>query len=258
MVLGADNAGRPFNQLYGRTANVQTWFRGDTNYHSLQAKLDRRFKNGFLLTTSYTLSRAENYSDEAGIATPADVERSFGPAGFDRTHVFASAFIWDLPFFKEGNGALALDPRRLAVQRHLHRVLRHPDQLHRERAPRCGRRATRSARTSAATPEVFGDIGPGQKYFDTSAFSAPAQNTWGNMNAQRLDPRSRLLEPRRFAREAASASATVSVELRADAFNLTNTPHFNNPNGAFGAATFGEINSSFGQRLVRFGARVMF
>ena len=46
--------------------------------------------------------------------------------------------------------------------------------------------------------------------------------------------------------------------LRADAFNLTNTPHFNNPNGSFGAATFGEVNSSFGQRLVRFGVRVIF
>ena len=48
------------------------------------------------------------------------------------------------------------------------------------------------------------------------------------------------------------------MELRADAFNLTNTPHFNNPNGSFGSSTFGEINSSFGQRLVRFGARVIF
>jgi hypothetical protein len=33
----------------------------------------------------------------------------------------------------------------------------------------------------AGTPEVIGDIGPGQKYFDTSVFSTPAQSTWGNM-----------------------------------------------------------------------------
>ena len=91
------------------TAAPRTSARGfatDTSYNSLQAKLDRRFRNGFLVTTSYTLSRAINYSEETDIATPADIERSKGRADFDRTHVFASSFIWDMPFFKEDNGAL--------------------------------------------------------------------------------------------------------------------------------------------------------
>ena len=34
------------------------------------------------------------------------------------------------------------------------------------------------------------------------------------------------------------------VEFRAEAFNLTNTPQFNNPNGTFGAAGFGTITSA--------------
>jgi hypothetical protein len=50
----------------------------------------------------------------------------------------------------------------------------------------------------------------------------------------------------------------VNLELRADAFNVTNTPHFNNPNGAFGNSRFGQITSSFGERLIRFGARLIF
>ena len=91
MTLGADNAGRPYYQLYGRTANVRSWLATNTNYNALQAKLDRRFRNGFLLTTSYTLSRAINYPEETGIATPADIERSKGRADFDRTHAFAAA-----------------------------------------------------------------------------------------------------------------------------------------------------------------------
>ena len=87
MTLGADNAGRPYYQLYGRTANVLSWLATDTSYNSLQAKLDRRFRNGFLVTTSYTLGRAINYSEETGVATPADLERSKGRPDFDRTHV---------------------------------------------------------------------------------------------------------------------------------------------------------------------------
>jgi hypothetical protein len=257
MTLGADNAGRPYNQLYGRTANVLSWLATDTSYNSLQAKLDRRFRNGFLVTTSYTLGRAINYSEETGVATPADLERSKGRPNFDRTHVFASSFIWDMPFFKEGDGAphwilggwqfsgiftaYSGTPINFTAS---DATLRAPGNTQRPNV--------------SGEPEVFGDIGPGQKYFDTSVFSAPAQNTWGSMKRNdsingpgfwNLD--ASLVKRLRFGQK-------VSAELRVDAFNLTNTPHFNNPNGAFGAATFGEINSSFGQRLVRFGARVMF
>lgn len=258
MVLGADRAGQPYYQLYGRTAEVRTWGTTDTSYHSMQAKVDRRFRNGFLLTTSYTLSRAINYSGETDVATPADLERSKGRADFDRTHVFASAFIWDLPFFKEGNGALhwllggwqfsgiftaySGTPVGFGAS---NATLRAPDNAQRPNL-------------NGGDPEVFGDIGPGQLYFDTSVFSAPEQNTWGNMMRNdsidgpgfwNLD--ASLVKRFRF-------GDRVNAELRADAFNLTNTPHFNNPNGSFGSSTFGQVTSSFGQRLVRFGARVIF
>ncbi len=63
MTLGADNAGRPYYQIYGRTANVLSLLPTNTSYNALQAKLDRRFRNGFLLTTSYTLSQAIDYSE---------------------------------------------------------------------------------------------------------------------------------------------------------------------------------------------------
>jgi hypothetical protein len=257
LVLGADNAGRPYNQLYGRTAGVLSFLPTDTSYNSLQAKVDRRFKNGFMVTTSYTLARGINYTEETGIGTPADIERSKGRPNYDRKHVFASSFIYDMPFFKEGNGVL-------------HWVLG-GWQLSGIFAAYSGTpiNFTTSATTLLApgntqrpnvsgTPEVYGDIGPGQKYFDTSVFSAPEQNTWGNMKRHdsidgpgfwNID--ASLVKRLTFGR-------SVNVELRADAFNLTNTPHFNNPNGTFGQATFGEINSSFGARLVRFGARLMF
>jgi hypothetical protein len=256
MALGADNAGRPYNQLYGRTADVRSFLPTDTSYNALQTKLDRRFKNGFLLTTSYTLSRATNYSDETGLATPADLERSKGRAGFDRTHVFASSFIWDMPFFSEGSGALhwvlggwqfsgiftaySGTPINFTASG---ATLRAPGNTQRPNLD--------------GEPEVLGDIGPGQLYFDTSVFSEPAQNTWGNMTRNdsingpgfwNLD--ASLVKRLRF--------GNVAAELRADAFNLTNTPHFNNPNGTLGNAQFGQVTGAFGARLVRFGARVIF
>ena len=34
-----------------------------TDYHSMQVKVDRRFRNGFLITNSYTLGKGESYDD---------------------------------------------------------------------------------------------------------------------------------------------------------------------------------------------------
>jgi hypothetical protein len=49
-------------------------------------------------------------------------------------------------------------------------------------------------------------------------------------------------------------------ELRADVFNVTNTPHFNNPDGTFLATTFGQITSTIAgsERSMRFGFRLTF
>jgi hypothetical protein len=257
LVPGLDRAGQPYNALYGRTAEVRSWLATNTSYNSMQAKLDRRFRNGFLLTTSYTLSRAENYSDEAGIATPADIERTFGPAGFDRTHVFASAFIWDLPFFKDDKSALGWILGGWQFSGIFTAYSGTPINFTASAAT-LGAPGNTQYPNASGEPEVFGDVGPGQKYFDTSVFSAPAQDTWGNLtrNGSIRGPGFWNLDASLVKR--LTFGQRVNVELRADAFNLTNTPHFNNPNGSFGSATFGEINSSFGQRLVRFGARILF
>jgi hypothetical protein len=258
MVLGADNAGRAFNQLYGRNADVRTWYSTDTTYHSLQTKLDRRFQNGFLLTTSYTLGRATNYSDDnGGIATPADVERSKGPAGFDRTHAFASSFIWDTPFYKNDRGALGWILGGWQVSGLFTAYSGTPINFTASGATLRAPGNTQRPNVSG-TPEVFGDIGPGRLYFDTSVLSAPAENTWGSLTRNgsirgpgfwNLD--ASLVKRLRF-------NDRVGAELRVDAFNVTNTPHFNNPNGSFGSSTFGQVTSAFGQRLVRFGGRLMF
>ena len=260
-VLGAGNAGQPYNQLYGRTAEVRSWLATDTSYNSLQAKLDRRFRNGFMVTTSYTLGKATNYSGETDIDTPADIERSKGRADFDRTHVFASSFIWDMPFFKQDNSALGWILGGWQVSGIFTVYSGNPVNFTASnallRAPDNTQRPTRIA----SDPEVFGDIGPGQLYFDTQAFAAPPENAFSNMT--RFDS----IDGPGFWRVDLSLikrlhfGGRVSAELRADAFNAFNHPAFANPNGSFGAATFGQVTGmagAYSPRTVRFGARVMF
>jgi outer membrane receptor protein involved in Fe transport len=256
--LGADTAGQPYFQRYGRTAEVRSWLPTNTTYNSMQIKVDRRFRNGFLLTTSYTLGRAINYNEETDVATPADLERSRGRAGFDRLHAFSSSFIWDMPFYKDGKGAAHWLLGGWQISGIFAAYSGTPIGF---TAPNATLRAPDNTQRPNVNgePRVLGGIGPGQLYFDTAAFSAPAQNTWGNMKRNdsidgpgfwNLD--ASLVKRLKF-------NGRVAVELRADAFNAFNHPRFANPNGAFGSATFGQITGTDGaSRLVRFGARFTF
>ncbi|MEO5819992.1 MAG: carboxypeptidase regulatory-like domain-containing protein, partial [Vicinamibacteraceae bacterium] len=103
--LGAGNAGRPQFAQFGRTSGVTAFLPYHTDYHSMQVKVDRRFKNNFLVTNSYTLGKGESYDggdSNGNISTPIDIERSWGRTVNDRKHTFVSSFVYGLPWQKEG------------------------------------------------------------------------------------------------------------------------------------------------------------
>ncbi len=260
MTPGQDNAGRPFFQRFGKVASVQTWFPTDTHYNSMQVKVDRRFKNGFLVTTSYTLGRSVTFSDDnGGVSTPANPELSKGRAGFDRTHMFNSTFVWDIPFANKLNGIAKtiLGGWQMSGIFSIQSgtpldILADAASL---RAPGNTQRAIISG-----TPTVLGNLGPRELYFDTTAFTAPAPNTFSPVRRNdfgingpgyiNLD--GTMIKRFKF-------TERIGGELRIDALNVTNTPNFTNPNTTVGNPAFGQVTATIGgERLVRFGARVTF
>lgn len=75
-------------------------FAGTSNYHSLQSGFAHRFQHGFNANVSYTFSKALDESDLYSSQVDAFVnprERNYGPAGFDRRHVFSANYYWTLP-----------------------------------------------------------------------------------------------------------------------------------------------------------------
>ena len=204
MTLGADNAGRPYYQLYGRTADVRSWLTTNTTYNALQAKFDRRFRNGFLLTTSYTLSKAIDYgnNDWSTPATPADIERSKGRAGFDRTHAFTASFLWDTPFFKEDKSVLGWVLGGWQISGIFAAYSGNPVDFTASAATLRAPGNTQRPNLNGGDPEVFGAIGPGQALLRHVGLLGARAEHLGQHAAQRLDRRSRLLERRPVAGEA--------------------------------------------------------
>lgn len=90
---------------------------GNSAYHSLQARLDRRFAHGFQATASYTLSKSLDSTSE-GIAqveaqyfnanltsVPAaqgGLKLDRGPSDFDRGQRLALSYFWEVPGPKKG------------------------------------------------------------------------------------------------------------------------------------------------------------
>lgn len=101
-----------------------------------------------------------------------------------------------------------------------------------------------------------------QDWFNTAAFSQPTQFTYGN--APRVE--SAVHGPDLHNLDFSMVKHThflerYDVEFRADAFNLTNTPHFDVPNTAYANADFGVLNamlSSPPPREIQFALKFSF
>jgi len=108
---GLGQAGRQFFSVAG-TTDLNDWgSRTKSRYKALQVALNRPFKNGLLLKGAYTLSKAQNMTDDDGWAgltwnNPLVTDKNFALAGYDRTHVFQMGFVYELPFAKDSKSPL--------------------------------------------------------------------------------------------------------------------------------------------------------
>lgn len=263
MIPGAGAAGQPLYQKFGRKETTNVWTPYGSHYQSLQVKLDRRFSEGLVLTTAYTFGKAINFADDNGsLFIHAFPELNRGRSGHDRTHSLASGFVYELPF---GSG------KRWAQRGALRWVLG-DWQLSGTFTSMTGLplNLTYSAATLNAPgngnrpnvngkPAIYGAVGRGVKWLDVSKFSAPPPNTFGNVGRNILHGPGLVNLDFAVFRKFPIVGEKVGGELRMESFNFTNTPHFNNPVGDFGSASFGEVTGAAAdQRAFQFALKLVF
>ncbi|MBI2687215.1 MAG: TonB-dependent receptor [Acidobacteria bacterium] len=277
MVLGGGRDGRPLWAPFRRDTDTNMSFIGtSTNYNSLQAKFDRRFSGGFQLTTAYTWAKAIDYSnDNGGFAYLINPQRSRARSDFDRRHMFNQSYVWELPFGKgkrwtnSGPAAAVLGGWQVTGI-----LTMMSGQVFNVSAPA----ATLNAPGNSNNPNYIGSgslpvsgtinfraTGRNQPtWFDVNVFQAPAQNTFGNVGRNAFTGPGffnvDLSAFRRF-----KVKERLTLEVRAESYNFTNTPQYPNPDGGFGNATFGQITSASignssdgGSRQIQLGMRILF
>jgi hypothetical protein len=261
-VFGTGAAGQPLNQLFGRKAETRTWVGTNVNYNALQVKLDRRFSNGFLLTTAYTYQKAINYADDnGGLLINSVPSLNRGRTGSDRTHTFVQSYIYELPFgpnkrwlhagiarwvlgdwqvngiFSDYSG-LPLDIRISNSSLNTPGNINRPDMI--------------------GKPTILGGIGPGKKWFDVTAFGQPAPGKFGTTGRNILNgPKLVNIDLSLFRKF--RVTERTNAEFRAESFNFANSPHFDRPQSTLGGTAFGEITSAMADhRLIQFGLKITF
>ncbi|HEV2491937.1 MAG TPA: TonB-dependent receptor [Terriglobia bacterium] len=93
------NARKPYYSRFGWTQGLNYYGNdASNNYESLQAKLDKRFAQGYQVSATYTFAHANQYDGNGYFIY--DAATTYGPSDFQRHHVLTITNVITLPFGK--------------------------------------------------------------------------------------------------------------------------------------------------------------
>jgi hypothetical protein len=234
----------------------------DSEYDALQLKLEKRFSRGLTFTFAYTFSKliddASTYFSQTIFTGPTlttigaadafnrklerDVSSGDIPRVFSAGWVYQIPRLWKISGWEIG-GILRIQSGDAVPVTQATNTL-----------SAFGYAVQRPNRT--ANPNDFASRSAAQ-WFDKSAFTPAGQFSIGNSSRNPVRgpglQNADLMIGKTF-----RLSERARFEFRAEAFNVSNTPPLNDPNGSFGSAAFGTITSAGNPRDFEFAVKLRF
>ena len=239
---------------------------GSSIYHSLQTKLVKRASNGLSFLASYTWSKlisnvnAQNApigpTNNTGVQNYYNLAAERSVSELNQTHNFVANAVYELPFgqgrrFCGNCGALA---DKFIGGWKLTAIGTEQSGFPLTFSAAGTGAGTRPNLVSGVDPRIHGDRSNPQRvtaWFNKAAFVTPAPYTYGTVGrtfTQVLGPGVQNLDAS-FQKD--THFEHVDTEFRAEFFNVTNTPHFSQPDTAVQDAAFGTITSLIGSPPTR-------
>ena len=286
--IGGGTSCRPLAATQKRLIEALMWDGwGNANYHSMQIAVNKNLSHGLFIKGAYTWSKAISLADDDGWQAlpltnmPSALDRNRAVTGYDRPHMLVMSWVYELPWGAGKRFALS------GVANHVFGGWRMNGIYSAySGTPFTVTASTASLNTPGSTQTAdqigdivkIGDVGPGTQYFQVESFRDPnfqrpagtyrfgtiGRNSLRGPGFQRAD----LVLFKDF-----RITERFVLQFRAESFNFTNTPRFNNPsanvsnmtvNQSTGAITnvnnFMAITSAFdgNERKFRFGLRLSF
>jgi hypothetical protein len=242
------------------------------NYHSMQIALNRRFTGGLFVKGAYTWGRAINMTDDEGSAVltwndPALISRNRSQAGYNRPHILQLAAVYELPWGRGEDRWLGKVMRGWQINGVFSANQNVPFSVG-SGGPINTRENGQTADQVKTEIEKLGGIFDGP-YFDRTAFArvnrvpgtqcnVADSSCYGNSGRNILrGPTWVNLDFSLF--RTFPITEGIGLEFRSEIFNLTNTPHFNNPVSGVDSSNFMHITSTSAdapERILRFGFKL--
>ncbi len=256
---GGSNSDPEF-ATFGRTAATNQYFLGfSSNYQSLQADLDKRTSHGLTFHSAFTWGKGLGYinDDDGGLQFFVNWRRNYAPNDYDRKLNFEQSFTYDLPF---GRGHQMLNSRLgdavlggWKLSGIISAVSGVPFIVTASGSSLNTPGTTQTATITGAFHKL-GGIGSSNPWFDKSQFSQPNGCTGqspctspqlGNTGRNQF-PGPGYIQDNFSVFKRFITYRESGVEIRLDAFQLSNTPQFANPNNSLTSSSFGTITSTLG------------
>lgn len=281
---GSVPANRPYPGWQQIENNIT---RGQSSYHGLQGKLERRLSRGLYALASYTYARAEDEIGAWGAGgsgvqarvnpdlsnVDAALRGERGPNGQIPRHRFTFTEVWQLPIGRDQAIGSGMSPLADALvggwQLSTIWTLRSGLPVNVSLSgngvdPATGLNYTFLNRNGGSLrPNIVGDPNANSNanrdrltFLDPRAYQLQPVNTPGNA------PRNSAWGPGYFTVDASLvkrfAIGERYADLRIEAFNLLNTTNYQPPASTWGLANFGVISDAFDPRVVQVALRFAF
>jgi hypothetical protein len=245
---------------------------GSGSYHSLQTSFVYR-RSDVSVNVAYTFAKSltdvvpanpgtnggsgVGYNSAATFQNSANIAAEYGRPDFDRTHVFTTAVVYELPFFRHssnfflreglsgwGTSALFIGESGFAMT---------PSASYANAGL-----ATRPNQISKIKTQGSGKVTVGQpNYFVTNPYVQAPYGFFGNAhNGTVVGPRE--ISTNVSATKSFPIHESFNVQLRVEAFNVFNHPNITAISTAAGAGNFGQALSAGDPRIMEGALRINF
>lgn len=252
-------------------APVTNWDRsvGQSSYHALQMKVERRLASGLSFLTSYTWSKSIDtassgqFSENISLQNPYDPNSSRSVSGFDVPQLFSTAMVYGLPFGRGKHWLANGIASRIFGNWQLNGIV----------TLRSGQVFTPQMNLDIANigavnnpnrarPNVVGDwrlSNPRpEAWFNRAAFAAPPAFTYGTAGRNILRSDSLQNFDISLFRED-KITERLKMQLRAESFNSFNHPTFGVPGSVVTAPQFGQVTGTASTaRQIQLGLKLLF
>jgi Carboxypeptidase regulatory-like domain/TonB-dependent Receptor Plug Domain len=240
---------------YGMITERQT--SAGSRYDSFQLGVSKRMSKGVQFGLAYTLSKVitDSPDDRTTIAQNLkNLRADRAIASFDKTHIFVTNYIWELPFFRDADklvynllGGWQIGGIYRAETGTPLTVTIAPNRAN-------------SFFGGGQRPDLIGNPEGShtiEQWFNPAAFALPALNSFGNAGRSLMrGPGLNLCDLSIY--KNFRISEAVRVQFRGEMFNAFNHTNFSGVGTTFAATTYGRVTSALEPRQVQFGVKLNF